>query len=218
MSEDVFREVDEEVRREQLKKLWERYQYLVYVGVTAIILGVGGWRGHEWWETKRGAEFGTAFEEAITLSESGKQAESEAAFARIAAEGPSSYRHLAQLREAAELARRDPAAALAAYEKIAADGSIGPVLQDLAGARAGALLIDASAFDKAKARLEPLAAPGRTFRHTARELLALAAWRSGDASAARRWFDMIMTDGETPPATRSRVEMLIALVASEGRG
>jgi hypothetical protein len=215
---DIFQEVDEEVRREQLKKLWERYQTLVYVAVVLIIIGVGGWRGYEWWESKRAAEIGTAFEEAMTLAESGKRAEAEAAFDKIAKEGSAGYRALARLRAAAEIAERDPAAAITAYEQIADDSSVGQVLQDLAGVRAGALLVDASAFDKAKARLEPLTASGRTFRHTARELLALAAWRSGDAVAAKRWFDLIMTDAETPQATRSRVEMLNALGGTEAKG
>jgi len=215
---DVFQEVDEEVRREQLQKLWERYQYYVIAAITLAILGVAAWPGYDWYVTKQAAETGAAFEEAMLLSERGEHAESEGAFAKIAAEGTAGYRSLARLRQAAELAERDPKTAIAAYERIAGDSSVGPVLQDLAGLRAGSLLIDASNFEIARARLEPLASPGRTFRHTARELLALAGWRSGDVAAAKRWFDVIMTDGDTPPATRNRIEMLIALVAAESKG
>jgi hypothetical protein len=217
VSEDVFREVDEEVRREQLQKLWDRYQYYVYAAVMLVLVGVGGWRGYDWYVTKQAAETGSAFEEAMLLSERGEHADSESAFAKIAAQGTAGYRSLARLRQAAELAERDPTTAIAAYERIAGDASIGPVLQDLAGLRAGSLLIDAANYEIARARLEPLASPGRTFRHTARELLALVAWRSGDTAAAKRWFDLIMTDGETPPATRNRIEMLIALVAAESK-
>ena len=68
-----------------------------------------------------------------------------------------------------------------------------------------------------KQRLEPLAANDRTFRHTAREFLVLAAWRAGDSAAAKRWFDMIMTDAQTPAGTRSRVEMLMALGAGASK-
>ena len=39
---DIFQEVDEEVRREQLQKLWERYQNVVYAGIFLILAGVGG--------------------------------------------------------------------------------------------------------------------------------------------------------------------------------
>ena len=136
-----------------------------------------------WWEAKKAAEAGAAFEAASTLAEDGKRNEAEAAFGKIAADGTSGYRHLARMREAAELAQTDPKAGIAAYDKIAADGAVGPVLQDLAALRAGALLIDANAYDEARRRLEPLTADERPFRHTARELLALAAWRAGDSAA-----------------------------------
>ena len=55
---DIFHEVDEEVRREQLKKLWERYQNYVVALAIAAVLGVGGWRAWDWWEAKKAAETG----------------------------------------------------------------------------------------------------------------------------------------------------------------
>jgi hypothetical protein len=119
------------------------------------------------------------------------------------------------LREAAELAQTDAKSAVSAYEKIAADGAIGSEWRDLAGVRAAALLIDAGSFSEARKQLEPLAEKDRPYRHTARELLALAAWRAGDIAGARRWFDIIVTDVLTPADIRDRVEMLIALVNSE---
>ena len=64
---------------------------------------------------------------------------------------------------------------------------------------------------KAK-RLEASAAPKSTFRHSAREMLALSAWRNNDMTAARKWLDAIAEDGETPPGLRSRAEALQALL------
>lgn len=214
---DIFHEVDEEVRREQLKKLWDKYQNLIIAAVVLILAGVGGWRGYEWWANKKAAEFGQAFEAAATLAHDGKHAEAQAAFAKIAAEGSAGYRKLARMRAADELAEQDAQKAIAAYENIADDGSAGPILQDLAGVRAGALLIDQGSFDIARARLEPLAKPERTFRHGARELLALAAWRAGNAEAARHWIEIILTDAQTPASTRGRIEMLSALVGGKAK-
>ena len=115
------------------------------------------------------------------MSEQGKHAEAEAAFAKIAAEAPAGYRVLARLRDAAELAQVKPADAVKAYDELAADSSLGATLQDLAALRAGMLLVDSAPLAEMRRRLEPLAEPGRTFRHSARELLALSAWRNHDS-------------------------------------
>jgi hypothetical protein len=215
---DIFQEVDEEVRREQFKKLWERYQVYFIAAAVLVVLAVAGWRAYDWWETKKAAEAGAAFEAAIALSEQGKHADAEAAFAKIAESSTTTYRSLALMRAAAELAQTDPKAAVAAYDKIAANSSVSPELRDLAGLRAGALLVDNGSFADARQRLEPLTEADHTFKHTARELLALAAWRAGDTAAARHWIEMISTDPGTPPDERNRMEMLSALMASEAKG
>ena len=153
---------------------------------------------------------------ALSLSEAGKHAEAEAAFAKIAAEAPAGYRILARLRAAAELAQTKPADAVKAYDELAADTSLGSTLQDLAAVRAGMLMVDSASLADMRRRLDPVAEPGHAFRHSARELLALSAWRNHDFTAARRYIDMIATDGETPPGTRARADVLSALIAADG--
>jgi hypothetical protein len=215
---DIFHEVDEEVRREQLKKLWERYGYYIIAGCVLVVLGVGAWRGYDWWETKKAAESGTAFEQAVILAESGKPQEAEAAFAKLATDGTASYRVLSRLREAAELAQSDPKAAIKSYDDIAADRGTGQVIQDVAALHAGFLLVDSVSYAEMRRRLEPLTGADRAFRYSARELLALSAWKQGDMSAARQWADMIMTDPQTPAGARSRAEVLSELIAAGSRG
>ena len=214
---DIFREVDEEVRREQLKKLWAKYQYLVIGCALLIVLGVGGWRGYEWWQARLAAESGTAYESAITLSEGGKQAEAEAALEKIVQDGTPAYRELAALRRAATFATHDPKAAIAAYEQIANDARMEVALRDLAALRAASLLIEQSSFSDVRRLLQRMDASGHPYRHTARELLALAAWREGNSTELRRLVAVMLTDPETPASTRSRVEMLVALTAADGK-
>src|SRR5262245_4009488 len=93
---DIFHEVDEEVRREQLKKLWDRYGNYAVAAAVLLLVAVAAWRGYLWWEGKKAAESGAAFEAASTLAETGKRSEAEAAFGKIAADGTSGYRHLAR--------------------------------------------------------------------------------------------------------------------------
>jgi hypothetical protein len=212
---DIFREVDEEVRREQLKKLWERYGILIIAACILIVAAAGGWRAYEWWEAKKAAEWGTVFQNAAALAAEGKNKEAEDAFARIAADGTGSYRILAKLREAGEAARRDPAAAVTIYDQVAGDSSADPLLRELATVRGGMLLVDSAPYSEILQRLEPLTAADRTFRHSARAALALAAWRANDMTAMRRWTDMILADAETPSGTRGQIQMLLALSESD---
>jgi hypothetical protein len=209
---ELFNEVDEEVRRDQLKKLWDQYSIYIVAGALLIIAAVGGWRGYQYLEAKKAAEAGAAFDKAVELSEQNKHAEAETAFIDLAAKAPSGYRVLARLRAAAEAGNRDPQAAAKMYDDIAADRSVGAAEQDLARIRAAGLLLETSTYPNMLARLEAAAAPGATFRHTARELLALSAWHANDTTAARKWLDLIANDGETPPSLRSRAEALQGLL------
>jgi len=215
---DIFQEVDEEVRREQFNKLWQRYGTLIVAACVLIVVGVGAWRGYEYWQAKKSAESGAAFETAVSLAATGKHQEADAAFAKLASDGAAGYRVLARLRQAAELGQTDPKAAIKTYDAIAADKSSGSVIQELAALRAGFLLVDTAPYSEIRDRLQPLAAADGTFRHTARELLALSAWKAGDVTAARQWADMIIADPQTPSGTRSRVDMLTELIAASGKG
>lgn len=214
---DIFHEVDEEVRRERLQKLWDRYSIYIIGAAVLIVAAIGAWRGYEYWQAKKAAAAGSAFESALTLSEAGKYSEAEAAFAKIQSDAPAGYRTLARLRAAAELARVKPADAIKAYDELAADNSLGTTLRDLAAVRAGMLMVDKASLADMRHRLDAAAEPGGTFRHTAREMLALSAWRNHDFTAARRYIDMIATDGDTPPGTRARADVLSALIAADGK-
>jgi hypothetical protein len=209
---ELFDEVDEEVRREQLKKLWDQYSIYIIAGAILIVAAVGGWRGYQYLEAQKAAVAGAAFDAAIVLSDQNKHAEAEAAFDKIAATAPSGYRMLARLRAAAEVATRDPKAGAKLYDEIAADRSVGTEQQDLARIRAAGLLLDSDSYQNMLQRLEAATRPDSTFRHSARELLALSAWRANDTAATRQWLDMIANDGETPSGLRSRAEALQALL------
>lgn len=209
---EIYNEIDEDLRREQLKKLWDKYSILVIAAAILIVAGVGGWRGYQYLEAKKAAEAGSAFDAAITLSEQGKKAEAEAAFAKIASEGAKGYRVLARLRAAADAAAADPKAAAKLYDGIASDPSVSATEQDLARIRAASLVMETEPYADMLKRLEIATGEGRTFRHTARELLALSAYRTNDAVAARQWLDMIGNDARTPASMRSRAEALQALL------
>jgi hypothetical protein len=153
----------------------------------------------------------------VTLAEEKKSTEAQAAFLKIAKDGPPGYRTLAKLRAAGEMATREPQAAVKLYDEIRADSSVSASERDLAGLRAGGLLVDTAPYTDIQKRLEPLTGANATYRHSARELLAVSAWRNKDTAATRQWIDMISTDAQTPQSLRTRVEALQALLPASAK-
>jgi hypothetical protein len=209
---DIFKEIDEELRRENFAKLWQRYGYYVVGFVVAVVIIAGvvvAWRGYE--SRQRAAE-GERYQVALDLLNAGKLNEANAAFQRLAQDS-SRRAVLARLEEAAVLARRgDAAGAAARYESISADASVDSNFRDLAtvlSAQYGLVKGDPKAI---ATRLQPLVQSAGPWQPSALELTALAQLKAGDKKAARATFQRLADDLAAPQGLRSRAaEMLAAL-------
>jgi hypothetical protein len=214
MSDTQFiREIDEELRRERLMKLWERYGLYAVGAAFLVVAATAGWRGWEWYQTREGLKAGSRFEAALLLAESGKHAEAEQEFAALTKDANWGYRLLSRMRLAAEIGARDAAAGAAAYDAIAADGSIDVAIREVARLRAALLLVDIAQVAEIAARVEPLMISTSPFRFSSREILALARYKAGEREAARAIFAELAADPETPPALRNRAEVMLALAS-----
>lgn len=209
---ELFNEVDEELRRERLKKLWDKCSIYIVSVALLIVVWVGAWRGYAYYQANKAAEVGAAFTAAAELAEQNKHAEAEIAFDKIASSGCAGYRTLARLRAAAELMASDPQTAVKRYDEIAADRRLAAPFRELAGIRAASLLLETASYNDLRQRLEPGACGTCAFRHTARELLALSAWRANNMTATRYWIDKIISDVETPGSLHNRANVLQALL------
>jgi len=215
---DIIREVDEELRHERYRKLWDRYGIYVVGAAFLVVVFVAGWRGWEWYAARQAAESGVRFEAAMQLASDGKRFEAEAAFNELAKNATSGYRVLARFRAAAEAGRTDPKAGVEAFDAIAADGSVESAMRDMARIHAGYLLADTASVAEIKSRMDPLTAPAAPFRHSASEIIGLAHFRAGEYAAAAKIFATILGDAETPPALRQRAQMMNALVSGAAGG
>ena len=213
MSDEFIREVQEEYRRDQITRIWTRYSGLIVGFFLVLLIGIGSWRYWQHVELTRAEAAALRFHEANRLAADGKTQEAEAALRTLANEAENGYQLLARFRLAAELGKQDGEGGAKAFDALAADAAVPPTLQDLARLRAAMLRLDGSDPASVAQSLEGLAAPTNPFRHSARELLGLAALKRGDYDAAGRWFDQIAADRETPQPIRSRLEIYAALVA-----
>ncbi|MDB5572379.1 MAG: hypothetical protein JWN93_3562 [Hyphomicrobiales bacterium] len=211
---DFIREVEEEYRRDKAIEFWTKYQNWIIGAALLIVVAAGGWRYYEHQRKIAAEAAGSRFESAVQLVRDGKGKEAEDAFLDIARSGPPGYAMLARFRAAAELGAREPAEAVKIYDALAADSAVDPLLQNVARLRAAILRVDSADPAEMKQRVEPLAAPTSTFRHSARELLGLSSLRAGDFEAAGRWFDMIVADSQAPQGLRDRAGTMLGLVSA----
>ena len=209
---DIFREVEEDIRRERLKSLWVSLGPFIIGAAALIVIGVGGWRGWEWYQERRSAEIGARYESALELARAGKHKEADDALSQIAAEAPVGYSALARFRAAAEQTALDPAKGIEAFDKLSHDISLPTNLRDLAQVRAAYILIDVGNRDEVAKRVEGLAKPENPWRHAAREAMTLASWKAGDEEAARKWAEDLISDYEAPGGTRTRAQLVLDLV------
>ena len=214
MSDTNFlREIDEEVRRDRMLKLWERYGiYLIGLAVL-IVAAVGGWRAWQWHEARESAKASARYEEAFTLSQAGKRTEAEQELAAVVKDAPSGYRVLARLSLAAETGKGNAAEGVKAFDAIAADGSVDPVLRDLAKVRAALLLVDTAPVAEILERMEPIMGAQAPFHNSAKEALALAYYRAGDRAKARTLYGEILADPQVSPPLANRAQIMQALTA-----
>jgi hypothetical protein len=215
---DIFREVDEDIRREQYKKLWERYgAYAIGVAVL-IVVGVAGYKGWEYWQERQAQATGDRFVAALRLSEEGKYADAEKALAEIVVDGSGGYPILAGFRIAAEKASAgDISGAVAEYDAIAGRAGTPEAVRVMARLRAALVLVDSADPAEIETRIGDLAATGNPWRHSAREILGLAAFRANDSANARARFEAIVADQEAPADMRQRSQLILALLtAREG--
>ncbi len=210
---DIFREVDDDIRRERFKKLWDRFGIYVIALAVAIVVVTAGYRIYVYLEEKRAEEAGDKFTAALQLAADGKHAEAVDALSAIVADGSGGYPVLARFRMATEkVATGDKAGAVTELDSVSNDGSAQPLIRDMARLRAALILVETSNLADVEARIGNLAATGNPWRNTARELLGLAAWRAGDLAAARKYFQQISDDQEKPRDIAQRADVMLALI------
>lgn len=218
MSDDSFiREVNEEMRQDQAKALWDRFGPVAIVLAVVVVLATAAWVAWDYWTTSRANASGDRYSQALVLAGQDKPDEALAALEALQADGYGAYPVLARMRAATVLdAKGDRAAAVAAFDAVAADGGVDAPVRDMARLRAGLILVDSGSYADVSSRVEALAADTNPLRHSAREALGLAAWKEGRSADALTLFEQISADELAPRNLRERATLMSELIRGSG--
>ena len=212
---DIFREVEEDVRRERLEKLWKQYGDYVIAGVAVIVVGVAGFKLWQHYEAQQLAKASVAYTTAMGMSDRGKSGEAAQAFANLVKSAPSGYSMTARLAEAdALLAAGKTADAVALYKSIADKDDT--ELGELARVRAAWALADTSSKSDLQSLLAPLLDDKSSWRFMAREILAYCDFRDKSLMAAQTEYQSLARDPATPATLRQRATAMVSLIRAGG--
>jgi hypothetical protein len=208
--ESVFREVDEEVRQEQYQKLWEKFGNYFIALCVLVVAVVAGFKGYQYYQKIQSEAASIVYFDGVKNAAAGKTDDAVRALAVVSHPG---FKQLASLQSAIALAEQGKTKeAVAAYDAFAADPATDPTLRDVAKIRAGYLLVDSSKPDELLTRLGGFDKDSQVWRHAAREIFGLAAYRSGDYTMADRYMNANFADPDTPPEMRDRAQVMIQLL------
>ena len=211
---DIFREIEDELRRDNLLKLWQRYgKYVIAAVVLALVIagGMAAWRDHQ--ASERRAQ-GARYTAALALLRDGNSVEAAKRFAVVVQEG-GGYSLLAAFEQAEMLAKGgDEKAAVLAYDRLAANTGIDPEFRDLAVLLSVMHGLSDGDARAAIERLQPLTANGQPWRASALDLTAVAKLKSGDRAGALAIYKELADDLSAPQGLRARAAELAAALKS----
>jgi hypothetical protein len=218
-NDDTFiREVNEELRSEQLQNAWKRFRPVIIATAVVIVLGVAGTALFEWWQTRESSASGDRFLTAIKAANDKQVDEATKQLEQLSKDGFGSYPVLARMRLATLKAEKgDAKGAIADFLAIGKDGGVPSAMRNAAKLRAGWLMVDAATYDEVAGQIEELAAASASTRHSAREILGLSAYKAGDYAKAKEWMQKIADDNDAPAGVKTRARMILSLITASGK-
>jgi hypothetical protein len=212
---DIFDEVGEDLRRDQMKRIWQRYSALIIGVAVLIVAGTAGWRGYESWQASQAETAGQNYIAALAATTGEDHKAAADALVAFASSAPKNYASLALFRAASERALAgETDAALAGFDALAKDTSNPQEMRDLATIRAAMIAVDREDLAAIKARVGALDTEISSWRHSARELIALAAVKAEAWEDARATIAKAVADPKAPQDVQARLRILQGVITA----
>ena len=205
MNETFLREVDENLRRDQMQDFFKRYGALLIIAVILFLAASGGFI---WWKQHEVKRSGAEVEKLAAIYKdvgSGKMDTAPQQLDELAKSGSKAVRASALFaRGALALQQNDTKLAASTYKSIADDSGLPKPYRDAALVRQTALEFDQLQPGDVIARLQPLAKPGEPWFGSAGEMTALALVKQGKRQEAGQLYAAIAKDQGVPQTIRAR--------------
>jgi hypothetical protein len=211
---DLFREAEDELRKETAENVVKRSAPFVIGAIVLALVAGGGWQFYQAQQVKNIDAASVAYDAAMAKLQAGDLPGGEAALAAVAKTAPSGYAAQAILQQGAVLQEQGKAAEARVVFEAAAKSIKDVDLADLARLRAAYIAADSETREQLTARLKPIIDRKGAFSSLAKELLAARAWEAGDSAGARSAYSLLQLDLNAPEGVRTRASQAIAVIDS----
>lgn len=204
-NEAFIREVDEELRREQMSNIGKRYGLWIIVAFLVALAAFGGWT---WWnhhQNTLAGEQGEQLATALDDIQQGRVAQATEIVGKLTSSDKDAVRATALLTQADMLlSKNDTKGAAAAFGKVAADETLAQPFRDMALVRQTAVEYDSLQPQQVIDRLRGLADKGSPWLGSAGEMVAVAYLRQNKLQQAGQTFALIARTDGVPESVRAR--------------
>ena len=211
IGETFVREVDENLRRDQLRDFFKAHGSWV---IAAVILFLAASGGLIWWRQHQQQRAEAQVEEFAALFKdigAGSSSQLPQKLDNLSQSGSKAVRASAIFARAAlAIQQGDIKTAISTYKSAVADSGLPQPYRDAALIRQTALEFDQLQPQELITRLEPLAKPGEPWFGSAGEMTALALAKQGKRQEAGSLFAAIARDNTVPSSIRERATQLAA--------
>jgi hypothetical protein len=215
-TETIFSEVDEELRRDRMRKLWRAVAPWVIGGAVGVVLLVAGYEGWKWWQDSNSAKWSDQFYAVMETAAGVDKTAAQQALGDLIAQTGGGYPMLAQFRQAALLAQDGKTdEAVAAYDALATTQT-NSHLRELALVLSASLLVDKGDVSAVEQRVGGMLAPTSPLRNGAYEMMGLVQYKAGDLDAAMKSFQAIIDDPQANRDLRGRIQVFMSQLIANG--
>ena len=214
MQDAFIREVDEDLKNESLKKLWDKYGLLITICVVAVLTLAVSYESLKAWYIRRAENWSDAYAVALTLQSQGKYEESSQALSMIIDKKFGSFADLAKMQQVNVLldsGKTDEAQEL--LSKIISDKGFNAQLRDVATVKLASYKQDAASFQEMADLLSPITSNSQNAWYAfANEILAMVHVRDGNVEAAKNIYNDLLENNDVSEDVKNRIKDILSVL------
>lgn len=212
--EDAFiREIDEELKNEKLKKIWDKYGLFIIIFIIAAISAAVSFETFKSWNEKRSQEFSDTYAYALNLQNQGRYAEAMEVLDKLQKSKKAVYSDIAQIQMANIMMEQNKVEeAIAVLENVVKDKDFNPQMKEIAVIKLASYKLDYAPSDEIQEMLAPLVSENGVWTNIAKEMLAMLAVRDGDLDRAKTLYQEISVAANTPESLKARAQDMLNVI------